>query len=567
MDRCVGEATLIVRGILDEKGNLQVQEVFKGEQPTNVLGIANGAQTFHMLHADMKTGSNQPATNIEVVAFLGSVAKDGWQPVSSWAGIAGIEGTNVFLFSDTPERQFLFQEEPTARRDEHLDRDGFLAAVREQVKLSQQRAALQAMPRSAQRAQKLFEFLVAHPGNYNHQQIVQSLRPLSPEEDQEILKEIAAAADVAAKRNLLDLARELPLPNDAFDSIAPLLDAQNPPAIRRSAMLAISRINPPEATKRILPLLHKTEPELDMALQSLEGPGEVSLDLQVIDALLTLSAEIRQLDASGLPSISDAAHQQLRQQLAQYAHPKLVSFYFSWLPYHPLQEPDFLDSDLQAMLGIPLSRDGLEVWWQHQAQYVAASYDLQESRDQKKWLDAYQRADASARRLLLQLWTFTSATNQLALVKAAADDKTADAAKSAIAVLWKDGRLSNEAKKAMFEKFVEVEFASTDMAEPHGHTDQHELTIHLTFSYPFDTYVNYQYPVALDGKVFFPSAQGGGFQLDPQMKEHTLNPLGGHVPGLEATATLELFQLDHYPGGKDLWRAQWQLGPIKLRDK
>jgi hypothetical protein len=43
--------------------------------------------------------------------------------------------------------------------------------------------------------------------------------------------------------------------------------------------------------------------------------------------------------------------------------------------------------------------------------------------------------------------------------------------------------------------------------------------------------------------------------------------LGGYVPGQEATATLELFQLDHYPDGKDLWRIQWHLGPIKLRDK
>jgi hypothetical protein len=206
-----------------------------------------------------------------------------------------------------------------------------------------------------------------------------------------------------------------------------------------------------------LPFLHKTEPELDIALQSLEGPGEVSLDLQVVDALLSLSAEIRQLDASGLQLNSPDAHRALQSKLAQYPHPKLVSFYFSWLPYHTAQSPDYLIADLQAMLGVQWSPDQLQYWWQQQAQNVTASFNLQDPQDQN--------------------------------------------------------------------------------------------------------------PVALYGKVFGPTQGGGGFLLEPTMKQHTLYPMGGHVPGLEATATLELFQLDHYPDGKDLWRAQWPLGPIKLRDK
>jgi len=332
-------------------------------------------------------------------------------------------------------------------------------------------------------------------------------------------------------------------------------------------MSAISCINPSKATKRILPLLHFAEPELFNALQSLGGPAGDSRDLQVVDALLSLSAEIRQRDGSGVQPISDDAMRSLQGVLAQYAHPKLVLFYFSWLPYHPSQAPDFLTPALQTMLNVGWSRDQLESWWKQQSPIAGGLYNLQDSQDQKKWFDAYARADETARRLLLQWWTFTSGTNQLPLVKAATDQKTAEAAKSAIAALWKNNHLSNEAKKAMFETFVKVAFTSKDLAEPAGHTDQHQLTMVLSFSYPFDTYVSYRYPVALDGKIFDPSAGGGGFQLEPTMKEHTLNPLGGYVPGQEATATLELFQLDHYPDGKDLWRTQWHLGPIKLRDK
>src|ERR1039458_6706416 len=43
MERCVGDAKLVVRGLLDENGNLQAQETLKGEPTTNQLSVVDGA--------------------------------------------------------------------------------------------------------------------------------------------------------------------------------------------------------------------------------------------------------------------------------------------------------------------------------------------------------------------------------------------------------------------------------------------------------------------------------------------------------------------------------------------
>jgi hypothetical protein len=48
------------------------------------------------------------------------------------------------------------------------------------------------------------------------------------------------------------------------------------------------------------------------------------------------------------------------------------------------------------------------------------------------------------------------------------------------------------------------------------------------------------------------------------MKEYRLGVMDGYVPGQVATGTLEIFQLEHYPDGKELWHAQWDLGPVQL---
>jgi hypothetical protein len=564
MDRCVGDAKLIARGFLDEKGNLDTKEVFKGEQPTNSIVVADGAKAHQRFLASINAVSEQPTNTIEVVAFLGSQTASGeWQPVSGYAGLTALKNTNVYLFGFSDA----FDQPPVARRDKHFNRESFLFAVKDSVRLSDQRDALAAMPRVSERAQKLISFLLDHGGSYHRLRIVASFRPINPDEKKEILKEIETTHDIAAKSLLIDLAGDIPLSPDAFDSVVPLIDAQNPRQLRRSAMWAISRINPPEATKRILPFINIAEPELDEALTALGTPPTgVSPDLKVVDALLSLSTEMRKQDEKGIQPVSDSTRQALLQQLPRYVHSKLLTFYFDWLISRTPSDSDYVTSDLQAMLGVRWPSDQLKTWWKQQQTIIASDYDPESETDQSRWLDAYKSADDVSKRFLVRTWIFTSATNQLALVKAATKETTADAAKAAITELWSNNNLGNEGKQSMFENFLKVDLVDQAKSNPSRFKDQHELSIVLTFNYPFNTCISYLSPIAIDGKVVKGTTYGGSVCPDLKLKEYRLGAVGGYVPGEVATGTFEIYQLDHYPDGKKLWNVQWPLGPIKLKE-
>jgi hypothetical protein len=422
------------------------------------------------------------------------------------------------------------------------------------------------MPRSAERAQKLISFLLEHGGNYHRWRITESLRPINSNEQKEILKEIASTDDISTKCFLVDLSGDIPLSKNAFDSIAPLVDVQNPRQLRRAAMWAISRINPPEATERLLPLIHITEPELDEALVSLgTPPTDVPPDLKVVDTLLSLSKEMQKQDTEGAPPISPEAQRALRQQLAQFVHPKLIAFYFNWPLNRKPRSPDYVTSYLQAMLGVQWPSDQLEAWWKQQRKIIETVYDLQKNRDQQKWFAAYQDADDVSKHFLVRLWIFTPATNQLALVKAATEKKTSGAAKSTITELWNSNHLSNEGKKAMFENFIKVDFVNeTNFFGWKNHPD---FYIYGTTLFPFNTWINYRHTIAVDGKEIWKSSFQDGIELEPRIGRFSLGSLSGPIIGRVATATLEIHQLDHYPDGKELWHAQWNLGPIKLREE
>jgi hypothetical protein len=564
MDRCVGDAKLIVRGFLDEKGNFDAKEVFKGEQPTNVLAVADGAKAHQRFSASMNAVLKQPTNTIEVVAFLGSQTASGeWQPVSGYAGLTALKNTNVYLFGFSDA----FDQPPVARRDKHFNRESFLFAVKDSVRLSDQRDALAAMPRVSERAQKLISFLLDHGGSYHRLRIVASFRPINPDEKKEILKEIETTHDIAAKSLLIDLAGDIPLSPDAFDSVVPLIDAQNPRQLRRSAMWAISRINPAEATKRILPFINITEPELDQALTALRTPPiGISPDLKVVDALLSLSTEMRKQDEKGIQPVSDSTRQALLQQLPRYVHPKLLTFYFDWLISRTPSDSDYVTSDLQAMLGVRWPSDQLKTWWKQQQTIIASDYDPESESDQSLWLGAYQSADDVSKRFLVRTWIFTPATNQLALVKAATKETTADAAKAAITELWSNNHLGNEAKQAMFENFVKVGFVDEAKTFSSRFKNQHELVTVLTFNYPFNTCIYYRTPITIDGKTLELTTSQNQVCPEPKLKSYRIGSLSGYVPGQVATGTLEIFQLDHYPDGEKLWSVQWPLGPIKLNE-
>jgi len=577
LDRCTGDARWIVRGRLDASGRVQAEEVFKGDLPANVLTLVDGPNLFSDFQTALGVPTNSPAESIEVVAFLEKqTTNDLWQPVSDYAGLVGLENTNVWLrefgrfpvMTDSVGRLAL-------QLDAHFNRTSFLTAIREAINLGRQRDALLALPPSAARVQQLITFLRAHNESYPHARIVQAWRPLDPEENREILREMAAATDLDTRCFLVGLADELPLGDDAFEILAPWMDAQYPGALRRAAMEAGSRINPVATSQRLVPMLHTTEPELAAVLRSLRSSGTEPQDGQIIGALLTLSGEVRDQALQGAHTLSNEEQSELQQALRAYAHPRLAAFYYHWLTNVPpptVNTPDPVAEDLRTLLlGISGSREQLADWWRHQGAALEEVYHLPADKDLGRWLAAYQAGDATARHLLLRWWMYGPGTNQVALVRAATADQTADTAKAALAGLWYGERpmanadhLSYEAKQALFENFLTFKFVDQvgNYAQPFK--NRHDLAIIGTCNFPFDAFISFRASIIVDGRTFGGSLSGVG--LEPKMKEWRFGSLSGAVPGKSASATIDIFQLERYPDGKKLWQVHQDLGTILLSE-
>jgi hypothetical protein len=564
MERCVGEARLIVRGTLDRQGNLQPLQLLKGESMPLRLVVADGAQNCGWLAASMK---DLPGSlgEMEVVAFLREPVKDRWPPVMGAAGVAGLDKTGVYLFGAGREDSERLRQ-PTAWRDEHFTKDSFLAAITAQVKLSAERDALLARPRSAERVRGLVAFLGPHGEPYHRWRILQALRPIEAGEQGEVLQEIAQTEDVPTKAFLLGLAGSIPLTPAAFDAIAPLIDSTNPPALRRAALAAISGIDQPRTAVAVLPLLTLAEPELDAALAALgpyySPPSDARLDLRVVEALLSLAKEVRQRQTAQPVTAADSLRQPLLQQLTHYAHPKLACFYAGWVLDQNPPAPEEAMAGLQAILGTRWPRETLKAWWEQHRAALEADYDLQSGEGRTRWFGAYHGADEVTQRLLMQRWIFAPVIDEPALIQAALHEDSGSTAKATLAELWRVGRLSNDGRKAVFEKFFEIKLVEEQVAMnvPHWR----ELKITGAAAFPFRTEIQYRSVIAVDREPVLTSGFDSSVGLEPKVAPYNLGSLGGAFPGRTASAILEIRQLDYAHDRKELWRLRRVLGPIEL---
>jgi hypothetical protein len=567
MPICVSESKLIVKGFLDEKGNVAVNEIFKGDSVPSTLALVDGSKTYQQILASISPAAAAATNPIEVVALLYNQTNNAWRQVEEYAGVIGLEDTNVYLI--TGMSRWAKPPQWVAISGEHSDREGFLAMLKEEVKTSNQRDAIFAMPRTTGRTQKLILFLLNHRDFFNYWKITYSLSSINSDEQKEIIKEIIDTDDVATKCFLIGFLTDskgvIHLSADAFDSFTPMIDSGNPPSIRRAAMAAISHIDSSRATQYLLPLIDVKELELDAAVTALQTSTELPLALKVTDALLSLSKQIQRREAERLPSIPAAAQQALFQQLGNYAHPKLVGFYDGWLFDDKQPSSDFALAGLQTMLGVKWPREQLAAWWKQQRAAIESDYNLEQAAGCNAWLANYQSADEISRHLLMRLWILTSKPDEIALVKAATEEKTANTAKTIVTELWQGERLGNDGKKAMFENFLKIDFV--DDTNLFGSMNHHELKIIGTMTFPFNTEIEYHHNVSIDGKRIIPSDSfDSSVVLEPSTKQFDFGGLGGGVVGKWAAATLEIRQIEHYPDGKELWYARWDLGPIKLHE-
>jgi len=569
IDGVVGDASLIAHGFLDEHGNLAASEVFKGTLPAQPITVATGGNIYQGLLAGMKESSGNSSNTVEVVAFLGAQQKDGWQPCWGSAAVAGLAGTNVFLAGAGGGKIFNDWNIPVGL-DQHFNRESFFAAIREEVRLDEQLDALCALPHTAGNVQEILAFLMKHKGWHHQRRVQESLRPIASWQEPinadvqaEVLKEIADTVDVTNKWVLLKLSANLHLSGEAFDPIASLIGTNQPPEVRRAAMWTLYRIDQSRTTARLLPGINLAEPELYTALPLLQSEDSAT-DLKIAEVLLSLSHELRQqaIKSPGPDSFND--EEALRQQLVRHVNPDLMTFYFDWLLQDQPASAAFVCQDLQAMLGVRWNADQLKTWWELNRKRIQTTFSLQSDAGRQQWFSAYQDGDEAAKHFLVRLWMLTPATNQVALVKMAMEKKTAKAATAVITELWNAKHLGNEAIQAMFENFMKVDFVDLDKDRKNRFKSQHRLQVNLTFNYPFNTCIYYRVPIAVDGNLLPYTGSLSQLCPDPQTKEYQIGAVGGYLPGQVATGTLEVYQREHYPDGKELWHAQWDLGSIPL---
>lgn len=591
----VGDSSLIVRGNLNEQGNLSLHETFKGNPLGQLLAISDGAKIYSNLWEAVSVDPAASTNHIEVVAFLSGLDPNGWMPVMGYAGLAGLAGTNVYLFGHG-KGMFVMSGHPQAGRAEDYKRESFYAAIRNEIRLDDELDALCRLPPSARRMRELAAFLFLHQQNwFCERKASDMLRTPNPDEEKELLKEIDGATIPAKQSFLLNFAAMIRLSPAAFDVVAPLIATNHPPEVRQAAIWAASRIDANKTTELLLPQLTLQRPELDAALNALHAEDPAT-SLKVVDVLLKLSKEMRRWETEHArqetmqkqeiqmqehtdaatpgfqrvwsqppnpPAISYQLVEAMRQQLVRQAHPELLTFYFDWLQQKQPACPKYVVEYLQAMLGVNWDADHLSAWWEQNQKAVNANYQLVKEAGQRQWFAAYQGGDAALRHFLVRSWLLVTATNQVSLVTAATQEPTQDSAKEIITELWHANHLGNEAIQAMFENFMKVEFLDLATGWTNRFKYQHALTIKLKFDYPFNCCIYYCSPVVIDGKINGITGAVNQVCPDSNLKEYQIGGLGGYVPGQSASTTLEVFQLDR-SNGKKLWNAEWKLGPIAL---
>ncbi|HEX5399832.1 MAG TPA: hypothetical protein VFY06_12380, partial [Verrucomicrobiae bacterium] len=469
-----------------------MHETFKGNPPGQSLTLLDGAKIYSNLWEAVSVDPAAPTNHIEMVAFLSRQDHDGWMPVMGYAGLAGLAGTNVYLFG-LEKGMMIISGFPKAGRAENYNRESFYAAIRNEIRLDSELETLCHLPRSAQRVRRLIALLLSHRQNsFLERKASEELRVPNPDEEKELLREINTATTAAEQSYLLNFVSRLNLSPAAFDVVAPLIATNHSPEVMRAAIWAAVRIDAERTTRLLLPQLNLQRPGLDAALNAIQAETP-AMRLSVANTLLSLSKEMRQhetehardettqkqqnqtqvqADAAGFgpqatgpepkppspPAISYSLVEAMRSQLIRQTDPKLLTFYFDWLHQGQPACPKYVVEYLQSMLGVNWDADRLSEWWKRNRKTVNADYRLETEAGRQEWFGAYQRGDDPLRHFLVHSWLRVPSANQLGLVQAATQAPTRDSAREIITELWQANHLGNEAIQAMFENFMKVEF-------------------------------------------------------------------------------------------------------------
>jgi hypothetical protein len=587
LDVCTGEARLVVLGQLDPDGRLKVARVLRGKTPkdgTLSLGSDGGYWSLELAR------SMRQDSPVEVVAFLEQRGedplpdKDGapWQPVRGRAGLVGLGPERVYLYGPVVKLGNLQGETEACYHDipdRGYSRASFLMAVAEAVADADERDRLLALPRSADRARKLLDFLLGHSessASYHLGLIARGLKPAHRAEEGAVLEAIKQAAVPAERELLLRLAGAVPLSGGAFEEVADWAERVHPPEVRRAAIESLARVVPYRAAGRLARLLSVDDPEVESVLRAVGDGADPDLsprlNPEAVDALLVMACDLRQRVKAEGRDARRKLGDLLLDQVHHYAHPRLVPVLYEWARADAHGTGLRAYCYLRSLTGLeyaPEDRASWEAWWQGASRVLGARYDLQTEAGRRAWLEAYQYTDPAARRLLMRLWLFEPEIDEAWLLKAARGKKEADAAKAVLADLWRGRRLSPETKEAVVRAFVAVRLVEEPSPNRKQFPGSRELRLVADRDFPFpeEAWVQPGYDITIGDRPPRLGDSWGAISLEGT-GSITLGAMGGgkYLGSPSARAVLAVREVNPHDGNKVAWQVQWSLGPVQLRD-
>ncbi len=578
LNYCCEHATLIVVGVLGEGERLTVKEVLSSTR----MGMANIQLKGGPYGERMRNAMGVPAgEDIEVVAFLTKTR----QPALGLPGLIGLGTEGVYLTHHGLGRGMVLRGVIEPAVYPGLTRKQFLAATNEIIALTKRRRELTAERPSAERAAQLVAFLdeqarqadeVRLPGtwpNHHLREVARAIAPTKLIEEQVILDALQESKDLNQRVRLLHLISEVPFSDRAFEPVARLIAREQDVMIRAAAITAIGRINNYRAVDCIVPLLSLEDGNLQALLAGLSTRSDSSEYWQrnpkAVDALVTLVQEVRRRHRRGSDGVTNSLSHSVLSSAHSYLHPRLLPLLIDWARSdHPTGRQAL--ANLRHDLGLDFDLDDIEPlnqWWRRAKPVLEKPYDLAKADGLDAWLESYQSADSTTRKMLNQLWLFERSILEQHLIRVAEskDDARTDVAKTTLAELWKIGQLSASGKETILNKFVTVKLKELDHASIAQGSRELQVVVTRNFPFPKSAWVenNVEFgidraPAKLDGTWGSSSIGGAG--------EIVLGSMGGgrYLGEPIARANFALREFDHRTG-KTVWAKQWQLGPVKLR--
>jgi hypothetical protein len=552
------QAVLVVHGRLDERGNLTVESALKAKPGAGPLIVTNGASVC----AALSKAAKQPAP-IEVVVYLTRADAGRWQIDTGETGVVGFIGNGAYLVH---EEGGIRQGGPVLSRHPTLLRGPFLESARKAVAAVERRKELLRLPPSAARLEQIVRFVQTQPASGQRHHLYLATRALQPLHSAEekalvaLLKNPDRSLDVPL---LLDLAGATARGAAMFAVVADHLDRRQVKTVRLSAMRALAAIDPYQAQERLVPLLRIEEEELADVLQCLYQGESFHLHPAVVEPLRKLTEAVRRQQRLDRHALSQESYV-LAGILGHYSHPRLLPGLVEWVQANDHVSANQAESYLRAWTGLNLREDprGWEAWWKKAKPELEATYDLSTPAGRKKWYDAYRAGDANLRQVLLRLWAFEPTVAEPSLVREASGE-SGESARVVLATLWKHRRLSGQAKEALVEKFLRVRLEEVPN-QPAGPRRELHIVGEKGFPFPAEAWVHWRASIVIgDRKPMLDES----FNISSLGQETELQKLGslgsGPHPGTpEARALLELREVDHE---QVVWKHQWTLGPIRLR--